>query len=223
VNSNKYDLIVFDWDGTLIDSAATIIECMQAVMQRMDLLPRSDEQIKHIIGLGMREAIFELYPEFSEAEIETFIAEYRQYFFSQRQSLPFPGVEQLLQRLKQAGYALAVATGKGRRGLDLALQNLDFGQYFTSTRCADETQSKPHPQMLHEILGDLSLSAERALMVGDTVYDLNMASHIEMDAVAVCNGVHEREKLSSTDALAFLPDVTHLWEWLNGNTYVDQE
>jgi len=217
VNSKKYELIVFDWDGTLIDSAANIVACMQSVIQRMQLPTRSEEQIKHIIGLGMRQAIFELFPDLSEDEIEAFISAYRQQFFSQQQSLPFPGVEQLLQSLKQAGYALAVATGKGRHGLDLALNNLNMAHYFESTRCADETQSKPHPQMLHEILEDLSLRSEHALMVGDTSYDLDMASTIEMDAVAVCNGVHDREKLNRTSALAFLPDVTHLWKWLNSS------
>jgi len=215
VNSKQYELIIFDWDGTLIDSAAHIIECMQWVIGRMRIAPRSVAEIRHIIGLGMRQAILTLYPDFNESEIELFIDEYRQYFFAQQQSLPFPGVEQLLQQLGQAGYVMAVATGKGRRGLDLALNNLQFGGYFSATRCADETQSKPHPLMLEEILEELSLTPDQALMVGDTVFDLDMAKNINMDAVAVCNGVHEREKLNSSIAMAYLPDVTHLWNWLD--------
>ena len=217
VSSKKYELIVFDWDGTLIDSAASIVACMRWAIDSLQLEPRNDDQLRHIIGLGMREAIFELYPDFNEAEIEAFILQYRQQFFAQKQSSPFPGVEQLLQSLKQAGYSLAVATGKGRHGLDLALQNLGFGPYFEATRCADETQSKPHPQMLSELLDELALGAERALMVGDTSYDLDMAGNIQMDAVAVCNGVHGREKLSASAALAYLPDVTHLWNWLHSS------
>jgi len=215
VSSSKYELIIFDWDGTLIDSESSIVACMQRVIEELQLAAHSEQALKHIIGLGMRQAVLSLYPNFSDPEIDQFTATYRRHFFSQQQSPPFPGVEQLLQSLQQAGYALAVATGKGRHGLDLALDNLGFDDYFTATRCADETRSKPHPQMLNEILTQVSLSPEQALMIGDTSYDLDMAHALGMDAVAVCNGVHERDILMNCSALAYLPDVTHLWQWLH--------
>lgn len=211
---DKYPLIIFDWDGTLIDSETNIVQCMHAVIRQMQLDPRTDGQVRHIIGLGMRQAILELYPDLSEAQIREFAEHYRHYFLAQEQSPPFPGVEQLLQRLKAAGHRLAVATGKGRRGLDAAFHNLDFGRYFHASRCADETRSKPHPQMLQELLQEFGLAPSQALMIGDTSYDLDMAREIQMDAIAVGTGVHSEEVLQASSPKVFLQEVNHLWDWL---------
>ncbi len=208
------ELVIFDWDGTLMDSEQAIVDCMQGAIQDMGVAPRSDDEISNIIGLGLLEAVSALYPGTDEPFAHEMADHYRNHWFHiehGRDDL-FPGVVELLEQLQQDGVLLAVATGKSRRGLDLVLQETDLGSFFHATRCADETRSKPHPQMLQEILQELSISPAATVMVGDTVYDLEMANRAEMASVAVCYGVHSAERLHQHQPLACIEQITRLRE-----------
>ena len=214
--AREYSLLIFDWDGTLIDSEANIVFCMRATIQELDLPDLSASEIRNVIGLGLREAICTLYPAQGEDIHLDFIDRYRYHFLSSDPSTPFAGVDQLLSQLSESNYLMAVATGKGRVGLERALDQTNYRRHFHSTRCADETRSKPHPQMLEEILDELGLEPADALMIGDTEYDLQMAKHIKMDSVGVCTGVHEEARLRNCDPVACLPSALDLIEFLNG-------
>ncbi len=214
--TRKYSLLIFDWDGTLIDSEADIVSCMRASMQDLALPVRDATEIRNIIGLGLREAISALYPTYKEDIHTEFVHRYRYHFFSSEPSNLFTGVRQLLDELNGQNYLMAVATGKGRAGLERALDQTGLRRHFVSTRCADETRSKPHPQMLEEILNETGVRASDALMIGDTEYDLQMARHARMDALGVCTGVHEEVRLRGCDPVACLPSVTDLVTYLQG-------
>lgn len=188
---SDYQLVVFDWDGTLCDSIGRIVASVRAGTEWMGLPQRSDEAIKGIIGLGLAEAIRSLFPELEdEADVERFRLAYSEHYVEQDQSPPhlFPGVIEVLEGLRDAGYHLAVATGKSRRGLDRVLRGLGWLDYFDATRCADETASKPDPRMLQELMQQLQVPAARTLMVGDASFDLLMARHAGVDSVAVAYG-----------------------------------
>ena len=223
--TKKYKLIIFDWDGTLMDSQSRIVSCLQSSQQQMDLPNRTEDEFKNIIGLGLNEAIQCLYPELNSAEVEHFADLYRQCY-SKQSHAPlslFEQVRELLFQLKQSGVMLAIATGKARRGLELALNEVNLQGFFHASRCADETLSKPHPQMLEELLAEFALAPQDAVMIGDTEYDLLMAKTINMDAVAVSYGVHERERLLSCQPLACMANVEELGVFLKNvaNNYLD--
>lgn len=212
-----YELLIFDWDGTLIDSEASIVQCMHAAIEDLSLEPRTDKQIRHIIGLGLREALQTLFPGHANTTYNALTDRYRYHFLSDEPAKPFPGVEDLLLRLHAAGYLLAVATGKGRSGLERAFEQVGFGQVFSASRCADETRSKPHPLMLEELLDFFGMAPENAIMIGDTSYDLDMARNANMDSVGVCTGVHEKTVLLESGPVACLDAAPQLWEWLNAS------
>jgi len=213
--------LIFDWDGTLIDSEYGIVSCMKSAIHDVGLPILSDLEIGNIIGLGLYEAISTLYPTASEGQYEKLIERYRHYFFTMEQSLPFDGVSATLKTLHERGFDMAIATGKGRAGLERAMQNMQFKHVFKTSRCADETQSKPHPQMLYEILEELQVGAESALMVGDTEYDLAMAQTAEIDCVAVSYGVHDIKRLHQYSPVTTLNNFSELLPWLNrGETLV---
>lgn len=205
-------LLVFDWDGTLIDSAAKIVRCMQGAMVQMQLAVLPDESIRQIIGLSLPEAITVLYPQEPAAVREALRVEYIRQFVSvdQTASPLFAGVEESLHLLRDRGYTLAVATGKARRGLDRVLVQLGMEKFFHATRCADETRSKPHPQMLHELLALFVCEPEQALMVGDTSFDMEMAQAAGVPRVAVGYGAHRREQLLPYSPLACLDEFAGL-------------
>ncbi|HIO93168.1 MAG TPA: HAD family hydrolase [Leucothrix mucor] len=194
---NKYQLIIFDWDGTLMDSTAQIVNCMQLSIKKMDAAPRSDDAILNIIGLGLEEAILALYPTSNNSFINKAAEVYRDYYlFKDKTPSPlFAGVIEMLDELREQNYDLAIATGKSRRGLDKGLDETNLHDYFPITRCADETRSKPDPQMLTEILTDYNSCKTAALMIGDSKYDLQMANNAKMDSIAVSYGVHSLERL----------------------------
>lgn len=213
-------LIILDWDGTLLDSAGKIIRCMQQAAEDLTLPTLSDAEVKQIIGLGLPEAIAELYPQASALQHEQFRERYVAHFLEQDKQpcVFFPTVLETLQTLKEAGYYLAVATGKSRRGLNRVLANLAMENFFHASRCADETRSKPHPAMLHELLQEFDLPSEQAVMVGDTTYDLQMARDANMPYVGVHYGVHDVASLQALQPLAMLeqfadllPVVRKLW------------
>lgn len=216
------ELIIFDWDGTLIDSQANIVQCFQYVIEELGLPERGHDDISNIIGLGMREALKELFPENDNDDYDQMVDRYRYHFFASEPSQPFHGVEEVLATLAKSGYLLAVATGKGRRGLEKALNHTGYGQYFHATRCADETRSKPHPQMLEEILDVTGVDASRAVMIGDTEYDLEMAKNAGIRSVGVSYGVHESERLHKHGPIAVIDEITGLLNWFDGEKIAAQ-
>jgi len=212
--AEAFELVVFDWDGTLMDSEAHIVTSMQRTLADLDLPALSREKIRDIIGLGLRESILRLLPGSDDDLLLRIIDRYRYHFFADDPCEPFAGVESVLQQLHAAGYLMAVATGKGRNGLDRVLQSTGFSQYFVETRTADETQSKPHPQMLLEIMDMLEIDAQKTLMVGDTEYDLEMANAAKAAALGVDYGVHSRERLLACSPLGCLSSIMELPQWL---------
>ncbi len=211
-----YRLLVFDWDGTVMDSAARIVACIEGTIADLGLEPRTRDEIRHIIGLSMGEAIETLYPGRDATFHQRMIEGYRHYFLvaDPTPSAPFPGAGETLAALYAAGYLLGVATGKSRRGLDQVLASTGFGDYFHATRCADEAPSKPHPGMLEQLLDELDTEPAMTLMVGDTLFDMEMAHNVGADAVAVTYGAHPRERLEAAAPLACLDDIRDLLPWL---------
>lgn len=213
-----YQLLVFDWDGTLMDSAAHIVECLQHAMLAADLPPRPADELRQVIGLGLEQAIAGIMPGESDARIQRGVEAFRERFLAPQPtpSQLFPGVEQVLEELTSEGYQMAIATGKSRRGLDKVLTETGLERYFPVSRCADETFSKPHPQMLEEILTDLDTHPAHALVIGDTEFDLLMAANAGVAAVGVSYGVHDEARLRRAEPLAILDQFTELPVWLNG-------
>lgn len=211
-----YSLLIFDWDGTLIDSQSRIIACMQRAALEAGQPGLADEAVREIIGLGLPEAIRALIPGICDTDMETVRGHYVKHFLDEEQSSSplYPGVETSLASLHDKGYRLAVATGKSRRGLDRVLEQTGLGELFETTRCADETRSKPHPQMLAEILDETGVDVSRALMIGDTEYDLNMAQNIGMDRAGVSYGAHAIERLLALDPVFRIDDFPELEQWL---------
>lgn len=215
-NNLPFKLLIFDWDGTLMDSEARIVNCLRAAIQEAGHEDRSNDQLKNIIGLGLREALQQLYPEKEQVHIEQMADYYRRHYLETNDtpSELFEGAAELLEQLEQQGYWLAIATGKGRQGLDQVLDYTGLHRRFHATRCASETLSKPHPQMLHEILDELGMHARDALMIGDTEYDMQMASNARMASLAVSYGVHSTERLLKHNPIGCLHDIRELHGFL---------
>lgn len=217
--SESSQLIVFDWDGTLMDSEARIVACLRAAIDETGLAHRPDEALRNIIGLGLREALVTLYPEGSEQQYDALVQHYRHHFleFDDTPSPLFDGADTLIRDLHAQGHFLAVATGKGRNGLDKVLEETALGQYFHYTRCADETHSKPHPQMLLDIMDWLGREPSDTLMIGDTEFDLQMAKSAGVKSLGVSYGVHDKARLLACEPLACLDSLAEVSEWLNTN------
>jgi phosphoglycolate phosphatase len=213
---NEFKLLVFDWDGTLMDSEARIVACMQAAAADLGLTVPHDESVRNIIGLGLREAVTALIPGADDALIQRVADQYRSHFLERNQtpSQLFPGAAEVLWALHGQGYLLAVATGKGRHGLDRVLAETGCERVFHATRCADETFSKPHPEMLLQLMDELGVEAAETLMIGDTEYDLQMASNARARSLAVSYGVHPRERLLQHGPVGCLDDIRDLTHWL---------
>lgn len=217
-------LIIFDWDGTLMDSETQIVHALNEAIDDLDLEKRSLEQCRNIIGLGLKEAIDTLYPGEDEAFLQEFVGRYRHHWFSIADTSElFPGARETLQLLKESGFKLAVATGKGRVGLDKVLHNTELTDLFAATRCSDETKSKPHPQMLLEILEELDMEPRHSLMVGDTEYDMQMAIGARVGSVAVSYGVHGRERLLQHGPLVCIDNISELVDWLAEQSLLNPE
>lgn len=206
-------LFIFDWDGTLVDSAETIVGAMQNAIAELGLASRTDHEVRDIIGLGLPEALRQLYP--TVTELEPLREAYVRHFLAVETgpSVLFAGVADTLEQLKQRGHGLAVATGKSRRGLGRALHRLGWERFFDASRCADETRSKPHPLMLHELLAELATPVERAVMVGDTEYDMAMAQEAGMERIAVNYGAHAVARLLPYGPALVLEDFPRLLDW----------
>jgi phosphoglycolate phosphatase len=213
-----FKLLIFDWDGTLMDSVAVIVACAQAMLRELGLPAPPDSTIRNTVGLGLRETIDQLVPGCDAELYQQVLATYRAHWLStyQNQPLLFPGVPEMLRRLAAEGYLLGVATGKSRRGLEYALESSGLRGLFNATRTVDEAPSKPHPGMLFDILSELGVQAAEAVMIGDTVYDLEMARAARMAGLGVLSGSQGREELERFEPLACLPNVVELPDWLAG-------
>ncbi len=212
----KFKLLVFDWDGTLMDSQGRIVNSFQAAIADLQLEYRNVNQIRTIIGLGLEEGIIALFPTLAQSPRLLLAKHYYDYFWSAA-ALPTPlfsGIAEMLQTLHATGYWLAVATGKSRLGLNRSLNDTGLQSLFLSSRCAEETSSKPHPQMLQEIMAELEVSNSETLMVGDTDYDLQMANNAGVASVAVSYGMHEKDRLLKCRPLVCLDDLSELPVWL---------
>lgn len=190
-------LLIFDWDGTLCDSTGRIAHCMQLAAREVGLPVLPTEVIRNIIGLGMVEALTLLYPGIAPSAIQAMREAYsRRYLECDATPSPFfEGVEETLNGLRDEGYTLTIATGKSRRGLDRVLNSMGLKTFFHGSRCADETESKPSPRMLLELMTDFNRVVDEALMVGDTEYDMEMAERAGMARIAVSYGAHEADRL----------------------------
>lgn len=207
-----FDLVIFDWDGTLMDSVAQIVRSVKAAARDLAVPEPSDEAARDIIGLGLPEAMRVLFPQVPDAERDALRQRYAHHFVVGEggHSQPFAGAEALLQGLRRQGRVLAVATGKTRLGLDRVLTHTGWQDHFAATRCADETASKPDPRMLSELLATLGVPVHRAVMVGDTTYDLAMAEAIGMPSIGVTYGVHAPERLQQHGPLALCDSIDAL-------------
>lgn len=211
-------LFIFDWDGTLIDSADKIVGAMQAAIAELALAPRSADEVRNIIGLGLPEAIQHLYGDLSEAGQQALRKGYAHYFVEADRNpcALFPEALATLAALREQGCLLAVATGKNRRGLTRVLGGLGLLEFFDASRCADETRSKPHPLMLHELLAELAIPAQHAVMVGDTEYDMAMAEAAGIERIAVNYGAHAVERLLPYKPALVVARLSQLLEWHAG-------
>ncbi|RUO22335.1 HAD family hydrolase [Aliidiomarina iranensis] len=212
VNNSRYPLIVFDWDGTLMDSVPKIVSCMQQMAVAANLPVPAESAVRDIIGLSLWVALERLFDCSEKTEQEALIAIYREYYLHKDKtpSPLFPDAYEVLSELNGSGLKLAVATGKARQGLNRAWRETNTGHFFQTSRCADEANSKPHPQMLNEILSETGVNAQQAIMIGDSRYDLRMAKAANMSSLGVTWGVHDHNTLSAESPLAVLTDITEL-------------
>jgi phosphoglycolate phosphatase len=211
----QFDLIAFDWDGTLFDSTAMITRSIQAACADIGVPVPSDKDASYVIGLGLREALMHAAPTLPVERYGELADRYRfHYFASQHEIVLFEGTLAMLKALKERNHWLTVATGKSRRGLDAALDTVDLRGVFDGTRTADETASKPHPQMLIELMSEFGVAPERTLMIGDTTHDLQMAQNAGAARVGVSYGAHEPEAFAAFAPLHVAHTVTDLADWL---------
>jgi phosphoglycolate phosphatase len=209
---NRFDLIIFDWDGTLIDSIDWIARCLQNAANDTRHEMPNYQAAKDVIGLSIERAIEALFPDANADEVLDLVNRYETAYFSKtisREDL-FLGVYEMLETLNQQGFKLAIATGKTREGLDKALRATNTRDLFCITRCADETKSKPHPLMLHEIMSHTKILPERTLMVGDSTHDLQMALNAGVSSIGVASGAHDSEQLKNYSPLHCFLQPTEL-------------
>jgi phosphoglycolate phosphatase len=199
-------LVVFDWDGTLMDSTAQIVAAASGAIAQLGLPARPPEAIRDIIGLGLRESWQRLFPELGPESFTPFVVAYRDHFFAPELQTAqlFARAEEVVAELAGRGFLLGVATGKSRRGLDRDLETTGLGRFMAGSRTADETRSKPHPDMLLELMAALGTPAAATLMVGDTEWDLEMARRAGVPAVAVSYGAHAPERLRAHAPIALI-------------------
>jgi phosphoglycolate phosphatase len=195
--SRRYDLVVFDWDGTLADSTSIIAKALQLACRDVGCDVPDDVSARFVIGLGLVDALRHIAPRLAVADYPRLSERYRAHYMAQEDRIPlYAGARELLHDLRAGGHALAVATGKSRTGLDRALAFHRLAAAFDVTRCADEGMPKPHPEMLNHIVTRLGVARERVLMVGDTTHDLRMAAQAGVDFVGMSHGAHDAAMLA---------------------------
>jgi phosphoglycolate phosphatase len=201
-----------------MDSAGAIVFSIQAACRDLALPVPDEASARHIIGLGLHDALSSLQPGLSEAEYAPLVERYRHYYLARDHEIPlFEGAAETIRSLSDAGFLLAVATGKGRQGLNRALTHTGLGQYFHASRCADECHSKPHPSMLEELMDELAAAPERTLMIGDTTHDMQMAANAGVAGLAVAYGAHPRMNLETMAPVAILDTFSELRRWLESH------
>jgi phosphoglycolate phosphatase len=211
----RFDLIVFDWDGTLFDSTALIVRCMQSACADIGVAVPSAERAAYVIGLGLHDALQHAVPGLPEARYPELGRRYRHHYSARQHELVlFPGTLEMLQALKSRNHWLAVATGKSRAGLDESLQAVQLQGLFDSTRTADETAGKPHPMMLQQLMRELGTEPGRTLMIGDTTHDLQLAVNAGAASVGVSYGAHEPENFAVLAPLHVAHSTADLQDWL---------
>ncbi|WP_368922893.1 HAD family hydrolase [Comamonas aquatica] len=218
MSARKFDLIAFDWDGTLFDSTAAIIRSIQLAVADVGGTVPSDAQASYVIGMALLPALAHAAPDVPQEKYNDLANRYRYHYLKQQELITlFAGVLPMLEALRERGHWLAVATGKSRRGLNEALQHADLRGMFDSSRTADETAGKPHPLMLQELMAELDVPPERLLMIGDTTHDLQMARNAGCASVAVAYGAHDPRDLQACQPLHVAADVADLHQWLRSN------
>lgn len=211
----RFDLIAFDWDGTLFDSTGLIARCIQRAAVDIGLPEPEFERAKYVIGLGLRDALEHVVPGLSPDRYGELGLRYRHHYLgSEHEVSLFDGTVEMLQALKARHHWLAVATGKNRVGLDRVLEHAELTRMFDATRTADETRSKPHPQMLLELMREFGVEPERTLMIGDTTHDLLLASNAGVASVGVSFGAHDHETFAEHKPLFVAHSTRELHDWL---------
>ena len=214
----RFDLIAFDWDGTLFDSTALITRCIQAAAVDLGLERPSDADASYVIGMGLQEALAHAVPGLAPARYPELGLRYRHHYFAAQHEITlFKGTLEMLSALKARHHWLTVATGKSRRGLDEALKAVELQGLFDGSRTADETAGKPNPQMLHELMREFGAEPERTLMIGDTSHDLQMALNAGTASVGVSYGAHDHETFDAFKPLHIAHSVPDLHDWLIKN------
>ena len=215
IQARQFDLIVFDWDGTLFDSTALITRCIQSACADVGVAVPSDRDASYVIGLGLVEALQHAAPDLPRERYPELGNRYRHHYFArQHEIVLFDGALTMLHSLKQRHHWLGVATGKSRRGLDEALNSAQLKGVFDGTRTADETASKPDPQMLLELMREFGVDPERTLMIGDTTHDLQLAANAGTPRVAVSYGAHDSTEFAPFEPLHVAHSVADLHDWL---------
>jgi phosphoglycolate phosphatase len=213
--NRKFDLIAFDWDGTLFDSTALIVRCIQSACRDLGVAVPSDVDAAYVIGLGLHDALRHVTPDLPPERVNELGRRYRHHYLARQHELVlFEGTLEMLHALKQRQHFLAVATGKNRAGLNQALGQSDLHGLFDATRTADETASKPHPLMLQELMAQLGTSPERTLMIGDTTHDLLLASNAGTASVGVSYGAHDHAAFEAHGPLFVAHSTRELHDWL---------
>lgn len=216
----RYDLLVWDWDGTIMDSTPTIVHCIQQACRDLDFPVPEDSIASYVIGLGVHDSLRRVVPSIEPARFPELVDRFRHHYLAKDHELNlFVGMRELLEDLKSKGFLLGVATGKPRRGLNRSLDFHDLKHVFHDTRTADESFSKPHPGMLLDLSDSLQVPLRKMLMIGDTTHDLEMAQSAGVDGIAVTYGAHPADTLRSAKSLACLDNVEQLAGWLQANLY----
>ena len=214
----RFDLIAFDWDGTLFDSTAIIVRCIQAAVRDVGGTVPTDKEAAYVIGMGLMQALAHAAPDVPPEKYTELGNRYRFHYIQHQDDLSlFDGVLPLLNDLRERGHLLAVATGKSRRGLDEALHTVQLKGVFDGSRTADQTAGKPHPLMLQELMAEFDVAPERLLMIGDTTHDLQMAVNAGCASVGVSYGAHEPDAFHALKPLAVVHSVRELHDWLLNN------
>ena len=214
----QFDLLIFDWDGTLMDSAGVIVDSIQRACVDIGLSAPGERAARQIIGLGLIQALQALLPDLPADDYPRLVERYRHHYLGRDTEIPlFAGVESGIRSLHESGFQLAVATGKSRVGLERALEASRLGAWFAATRCADQTDSKPHPAMVLELIDELDADPARTLVIGDTSHDLLMASNAGVASLGVTYGAHEADDLRRHEPLALLDSFAGVHAWLAAN------
>lgn len=221
--TDGFELLIFDWDGTIVDSLSKIVACTQAALERVGL-PRADEEtVRRGIGLGLRRMVETYCPGCDDETFDAVVEAYRDLWFTEFTQQPelFPGVRETLDELAQRDYPLAVATAKGRRGLNRELEATGLGSFFAATRTVDEALAKPNPQMVLDLMAELGARADGTVMIGDTPHDLQMATNARASSIGVTTGSYGSPELEEYGPMAVLDGVFELLPWMDRGSEAD--